>query len=52
MLTHEQMLYYIPVIVAQPMAVSNTEELMPKMSPDEVLNMKQQLPVFTDELQR
>ena len=34
------------------MAVSNPEELMPKMSPDEILNMKQELLVFTDELQR
>lgn len=34
------------------MAVSTPEELMPKMSPDEILNMKQELLVFTDELER
>ena len=46
-LTHKQMLHYLPMIVAQAMAVSNTEELMPKMRPEEVLNMKQELLMFT-----
>ena len=51
-LTSEQMLYHLPSIVAQAMAISSIDELMPKMRPEEVLNMKQELLVFNDELRR